>query len=247
MGKFVEEADVTDRYEGDFPSGRLTWLETRIDDVEADLILMVPSLGVPVDQIDPTRLQRVKALVADKILELYRNPERARTGDLVDRQVYGWYPGQGSGMSAASASNPGGSDYERRITTYAIVQVPNPEVYSLRDKVVLDGLDYFVAGTVMNYNTGPFSVQAGWGSVRGTDHRLMARRKYRSTSRSTSATTTPHGGKCVTPRAQTATSRSWARKLWPAATPIFVPRRRNGNNPWKTATTSTSPTDPDPG
>jgi hypothetical protein len=79
MGKFVEEADVTDRYEGDFPSGRLTWVETRIDDVEADLILMVPSLAVPVDQIDPTRLQRVKALVADKILELYRNPERART------------------------------------------------------------------------------------------------------------------------------------------------------------------------
>lgn len=79
MGKFVEPADVTDRYEGTFPSDRSTWLDRRITDVEADLILMVPSLAVDVDQIDPTRLQKVQALVADKVLELYRNPERART------------------------------------------------------------------------------------------------------------------------------------------------------------------------
>lgn len=79
MGRFVEPVDVTDRYEGDFPSSRSTWLEKRIVDVEADLVLMVPSLAVPVLQIDPTRLQRVQALVADKILDLYRNPERART------------------------------------------------------------------------------------------------------------------------------------------------------------------------
>lgn len=79
MGKFVDQDDVAGRYEGNFPSGRLAWVDLRIDDVEADLILMVPSLAVPVDQIDPTRLQRVKALVADKILDLYRNPERART------------------------------------------------------------------------------------------------------------------------------------------------------------------------
>jgi hypothetical protein len=76
VGKFVVEADVTSRYEGDFPTDRLGWVSTRIDDVEADLILMVPSLGVSVDEVDPTRLQRVKALVADKVLELYRNPER---------------------------------------------------------------------------------------------------------------------------------------------------------------------------
>jgi hypothetical protein len=80
VGKFVQPADVTDRYEGDFPSGRTTWLTKRIDDVEADLILLVPSLNVDdVDQIGPTRLQKVKALVADKVLELYRNPERAKT------------------------------------------------------------------------------------------------------------------------------------------------------------------------
>lgn len=80
MGRFVEPVDVTDRYEGDFPSNRSTWLTKRIDDVEADLVLMVPSLDVEdVSQIAPARLQKVKALVADKILELYRNPERART------------------------------------------------------------------------------------------------------------------------------------------------------------------------
>lgn len=79
MGKFVEPEDVTDRYEGEFPTERSTWLDLRIGDVEADLILMVPSLGVPVGEIDPTRLQRVKSLVADKVLDLYRNPERSRS------------------------------------------------------------------------------------------------------------------------------------------------------------------------
>lgn len=79
MGKFAEIEDVTDRYEGDFPSGRESWVEIRIADVEADLILMVPSLVAPVDEIGPARMARAKALVADKVLELFRNPERART------------------------------------------------------------------------------------------------------------------------------------------------------------------------
>lgn len=79
MGKFAELDDVTTRYEGDFPTDRDEWVELRIADVEADLILMVPSLDEPVDQIASTRLQRAKSLVADKVLELYRNPERART------------------------------------------------------------------------------------------------------------------------------------------------------------------------
>lgn len=79
MGKFAQLTDVTNRYEGDFPADREAWVGVRIGDVEADLILMVPSLAADVDQIDPTRLDRAKALVADKVLELYRNPERART------------------------------------------------------------------------------------------------------------------------------------------------------------------------
>jgi hypothetical protein len=76
VGKFAELDDVTTRYEGDFPAEREDWVELRITDVEADLVLMVPSLDEPVDQISPARLQRVKALVADKVLELFRNPER---------------------------------------------------------------------------------------------------------------------------------------------------------------------------
>lgn len=79
MGKFAELDDVTARYEGEFPTEREDWAELRIDDVEADLILMVPSLTEDVDQIAPARLARAKALVADKVLELYRNPQRART------------------------------------------------------------------------------------------------------------------------------------------------------------------------
>ncbi len=79
----------------------------------------------------------------------------------VDRPAYGWYPGQGAGTSASSASDTGGAEFERRLITYRIVQVPDPTVYSLRDKVILDGVDYFVAGDVMNYNTGPFGFKPG--------------------------------------------------------------------------------------
>lgn len=79
MGRFAVWDDVVNRYEGELPDDREDWVDTRIDDVEADLVLMVPSLGLPLDQIDPTRLQRAKALVADKVLDLYRNPERSRT------------------------------------------------------------------------------------------------------------------------------------------------------------------------
>ena len=56
MGRFVKADDVKNRYEGVIPNDRSTWLTTRIDDVEADLILMVPSLGVgDVGQIAPPR------------------------------------------------------------------------------------------------------------------------------------------------------------------------------------------------
>jgi len=83
-------------------------------------------------------------------------------GDAVERPVYGWYPGQGSGTSAASASDTGGSDdYKRRLISYRIVQVPDASVYALRDKVIMDGVEFFVTGDVMNYNTGPFGFQPG--------------------------------------------------------------------------------------
>lgn len=82
--------------------------------------------------------------------------------DPVERAVYGWYPGKGGfRTSAAAASDTGGGEYERRLITYKIVQVPDPESYSLRDKVTLGGLDYFVSGDVMDYTTGPFGFEPG--------------------------------------------------------------------------------------
>lgn len=76
MGIFADQSDVTGRYEGDFPDDRLPWVDLRISDVEADLILMVPSLGIPADQIEPNRVAKAKSLVANKVLDLFRNPER---------------------------------------------------------------------------------------------------------------------------------------------------------------------------
>lgn len=95
----------------------------------------------------------------DDVSEGY--PDADEFGEPVDRPAYGWYPGQGSGTSAASASDTGGSDYERRLISYRIVQVPDASVYAVRDKVIMDGEEFFVAGDVMNYNTGPFGFQPG--------------------------------------------------------------------------------------
>lgn len=79
MGKFADGTDVTNRYEGEIPSERLAWVNTRVDDVEAVLMGLVPSLTVPLDQIDEGRAARVKALVCDKVLDLYRNPGRVNS------------------------------------------------------------------------------------------------------------------------------------------------------------------------
>ncbi len=81
-GKFTTQADVTGRFEGTFPSNRLDWVTLRILDVEYELMGKVPSLRKPIDEIeadneavgDPDRLKRVRTLVADKVLDLYRNP-----------------------------------------------------------------------------------------------------------------------------------------------------------------------------
>lgn len=76
--KFTTVADVTSRYvEGDFPAGKAEWVQERIVDVESMLIGLVPSLGAPVGEIEDARRRRVVALVADKVLELYRNPRGA--------------------------------------------------------------------------------------------------------------------------------------------------------------------------
>lgn len=75
--KFTAVSDVTSRFEGTFPSGREAWVQLRIEDVESELIIKVPSLAAPVETIAEGRLRRVIALVSDKVLELYRNPDGA--------------------------------------------------------------------------------------------------------------------------------------------------------------------------
>ncbi|MCV7434818.1 hypothetical protein [Mycolicibacterium bacteremicum] len=81
-GKFVTVDEAEARYEGDFPSGRRQWLMWRLFDVENALMGLVPSLRKPLDDIiadsiaagDPGRVDRVKSLVIDKALQMYRNP-----------------------------------------------------------------------------------------------------------------------------------------------------------------------------
>lgn len=84
-GKFALYDDVAGRFEGSIPSDRQDRIKQRILDVEYELMGKVPSLRKPVDQIDaesadagdPDRRKRVTTLVADKVLDLYRHPDRS--------------------------------------------------------------------------------------------------------------------------------------------------------------------------
>lgn len=101
-GKFALIADVTDRYEGTVPDVDKLRISLRIADVEADLMGVVASLRKPIADIetdnqivgDPGRLDRVKALVCNKVLEMYRNPDGASQtsqtmeGDSVSRSYW---------------------------------------------------------------------------------------------------------------------------------------------------------------
>lgn len=86
-GKFASLEDVTGRFEGTFPSGRSAWARLRIGDVEQELMYQVPSLRKDLPTItaeseavgDPDRLDRVTRLVADKVLDMYRNPRGPQT------------------------------------------------------------------------------------------------------------------------------------------------------------------------
>lgn len=83
--KFADPADVTSRFEGTFPSDRLGWVDVRLEDVENALMGVVPELRRTVEDIqeraeargDAGYLNRVKALVCDKVLQLFRNPTGA--------------------------------------------------------------------------------------------------------------------------------------------------------------------------
>lgn len=70
---FATYDDVSDRFEGTFPEDRRKWVELRITDVEAELVGLVPSLLRP--DVTDDRKARAKRLVADKVLELFRNPD----------------------------------------------------------------------------------------------------------------------------------------------------------------------------
>lgn len=82
-------------------------------------------------------------------------------GPTVNRQAYGWSPGQGNSGSSASAVN-GGGDYDRRVVSYKVLLLPDVAPFHVRDRVVLPGdgdladRTYFVSADVRDYSTGPF-------------------------------------------------------------------------------------------
>jgi hypothetical protein len=85
--KFVTYDEVVARYEGTIPANRATSLKWRIVDVENDLMGEVPSLRKSLADIaadsaavgDPGRPDRVQTLVIDKVLDLFRHPDKRRT------------------------------------------------------------------------------------------------------------------------------------------------------------------------
>lgn len=74
MGTFAQFADVQAEFEGVMPSSRETWVDAKIDAVESRLIGLVPSLATLTEDADPARFSRVKHLVVEKVLQLFRNP-----------------------------------------------------------------------------------------------------------------------------------------------------------------------------
>ncbi|MGW2666223.1 hypothetical protein ACWCW7_35170 [Nocardia tengchongensis] len=78
MGTFADLADVQAEFEGVIPSSRNAWVEAKIVAVESRLIGLVPSLATLVPDADPARFGRVKHLVVEKVLALFRNPSGAK-------------------------------------------------------------------------------------------------------------------------------------------------------------------------
>jgi hypothetical protein len=74
MGTFAQFTDVQAEFEGVMPSSKETWVDAKIDAVESRLIGLVPSLTSLTTVSDPARFSRVKHLVVEKVLQLYRNP-----------------------------------------------------------------------------------------------------------------------------------------------------------------------------
>ena len=107
--KFAEPGDVTSRFEGPFPSDRLAWVGVRLTDVENALMGVVPELRKTVEEIqeraeargDDGYLNRVKTLVCDKVLQLYRNPSGATQRSVtVDDVAESWSVSRPSGSAS---------------------------------------------------------------------------------------------------------------------------------------------------
>ncbi|WP_029932516.1 hypothetical protein [Nocardia otitidiscaviarum] len=71
---FATADDVRDRFEGVIPSSRDAWLAAKIADAESLLTSLVPSMATTTDT---ARLARAKAMVAEAVLRVYRNPAGA--------------------------------------------------------------------------------------------------------------------------------------------------------------------------
>ncbi|WP_280471003.1 Gp19/Gp15/Gp42 family protein [Nocardia cyriacigeorgica] len=71
---FATRDDVRAHYEGVIPAGRDAWLDAKIAAAENLLISLVPSMETTTS---PVRLARAKAMVADAVLRVYRNPAGA--------------------------------------------------------------------------------------------------------------------------------------------------------------------------
>lgn len=111
--KFAARADVVNRFEGPFPEGRLPWVDIRVTDVENALMGVVPELRRPLEEIqeraelrnDAGYLDRVKTLVADKVLQLYRNPSGFTQRSItVDDVVDSWSSSRPAGSAAITFS-----------------------------------------------------------------------------------------------------------------------------------------------
>lgn len=96
MGQFAQLSDVQAEYEGVIPTSRQAWVTAKIGAVEARLVGLVPSLATFTEDQDPARFERVKYLVTEKTLELYRNPTGSRSASVMG-QSNSWDPAVSSG------------------------------------------------------------------------------------------------------------------------------------------------------
>lgn len=139
MGKFADIDDVIGRYEGVLPDSYADdngWIDLRIGDTESALMGQVPSLRKPLDQIvadsigvgDPDRVNRVKSLVCEKVLDLYRNPggatsQSTTTPDITISKSFGYYQDTTRGKIAFSAAELDSVKLRRRRSRFGTISV----------------------------------------------------------------------------------------------------------------------------